>query len=74
MRIYIAGHRGLVGSAIARNIESGGSHSWIGATRQQLDLFDRTKVFEYISMEKPDAVVIAAARVGGISANDTYPV
>jgi GDP-L-fucose synthase len=74
MKIYIAGHRGLVGSAIVRNIESGTNHTWIGATRQELDLFDRRKVFEYVSAEKPDAVVVAAARVGGISANDTYPV
>jgi len=74
MKIYIAGHRGLVGSAIVRNIESATDHTWIGATRQELDLFDRKKVFEYVSAEKPDAVVVAAARVGGISANDTYPV
>jgi GDP-L-fucose synthase len=74
MKIYIAGHRGLVGSAIVRNIESGTDHTWIGATRQELDLFDRKKVFEYVSAEKPDAVVVAAARVGGISANDSYPV
>jgi GDP-L-fucose synthase len=74
VKIYVAGHRGLVGSAIVRNIDTNQSHSWIGATRQQLDLFDRAKVFEYISLEKPDAVVIAAARVGGINANNTYPV
>lgn len=74
MKIYVAGHKGLVGSAIVRNIESGTDHSWIGATRQELDLFDRTKVFDFVSSKKPDAVVIAAARVGGISANDTHPV
>jgi len=74
MKIYIAGHRGLVGSAIVRNIESGTDHTWIGASRQEIDLFDRKKVFEYVSATKPDAVVVAAARVGGISANDTYPV
>ncbi len=74
MKIYVAGHRGLVGSAIARNIDKGDSHTWIGASRQELDLFDRKKVFEYIQNEKPDAVVIAAARVGGINANNTYPV
>jgi GDP-L-fucose synthase len=74
MKIYIAGHKGLVGSAIVRNIESGTDHTWIGASRQELDLFDRKKVFEYVSATKPDAVVVAAARVGGISANDTYPV
>ena len=74
MKIYVAGHRGLVGSAIVRNIEVGGSHSWVGATRQELDLFDRKKVFEFVKQQQPDAVVIAAARVGGINANNTYPV
>ena len=74
MKIYVAGHRGLVGSAIARNIDAGTHHTWVGATRQELDLFDRKKVFEYVKKERPDAVVIAAARVGGINANNTYPV
>jgi len=74
LKIYVAGHKGLVGSAIVRNIEAGQKHSWIGESRQQLDLFNRKKVFDYVSSEKPDAVVIAAARVGGINANNTYPV
>ena len=74
LKIYIAGHRGLVGSAIGRCIDSGESHSWVGKSRQELDLFDRKKVFEYVKHEQPDAVVIAAARVGGINANNTYPV
>lgn len=74
MKIYVAGHRGLVGSAIVRTIDAGGSHSWVGATRQELDLFDRKKVFEFVQKQQPDAVVIAAARVGGINANNTYPV
>jgi GDP-L-fucose synthase len=74
VKIYIAGHRGLVGSAIARNIDAGTSHTWVGETRQKLDLFNRKKVFEYVKREQPDAVVIAAARVGGIYANNTYPV
>ncbi len=74
MKIYVAGHRGLVGSAIVRNIDAGTKHTWVGATRQELDLFDRKKVFEYVKKEQPDAVVIAAARVGGINANNTYPV
>ena len=74
MKIYVAGHKGLVGSAIVRAIESEGSHTWIGQTRQELDLLDRTAVFEYLSNEQPDALVIAAARVGGIYANNTYPV
>jgi GDP-L-fucose synthase len=74
MRIYVAGHRGLVGSAIVRAIESGEKHSWIGQTRSELDLTDRKAVFEYVATEKPGAVIIAAAKVGGIHANDTYPV
>lgn len=74
MKIYVAGHRGLVGSAIARNVDAGTLHTWVGATRQELDLFDRKKVFEFVKRQQPDAVVIAAARVGGINANNTYPV
>lgn len=74
MKIYVAGHRGLVGSAIARAIESEGRDSWVGATRQELDLFDRGRVFDFVRAEKPDAVVIAAARVGGIAANNNFPV
>ena len=74
MRIYVAGHRGLVGSAIVREIEKTTQHSWIGRTRSDLDLLDRKAVFEYVSLEKPEAIVIAAARVGGIYANNTYPV
>jgi len=74
LRIYIAGHRGLVGSAVVRAVESDGTHSWIGQTRSELDLLDRTRVFEYVAQEKPDAIIIAAAKVGGIHANNTYPV
>jgi GDP-L-fucose synthase len=74
MKIYVAGHRGLVGSAIVRAIESDGKHTWIGKTRTELDLLDRKAVFEFLAQEKPDAVVIAAAKVGGIHANNTYPV
>jgi GDP-L-fucose synthase len=74
MKIYVAGHRGLVGSAIVRAIESEGKHTWIGQIRSELDLLDRKAVFEYLSREQPDAVVIAAAKVGGIQANSSYPV
>jgi GDP-L-fucose synthase len=74
MKIYVAGHRGLVGSAIVRAIESSGKHSWIGKTHTELDLLDRKSVFEYVATERPDAVVIAAAKVGGILANNSYPV
>jgi GDP-L-fucose synthase len=74
VRIYVAGHRGLVGSAIVRNIEARGEHEWFGRTRAELDLLDRKAVFEFIAAERPDAVIIAAAKVGGIMANNTYPV
>jgi len=74
VRIYVAGHRGLVGSAITRAVESGTEHEWFGRTRQELDLLDRKAVFQFVDEQKPDAVVIAAAKVGGIHANNTYPV
>ena len=74
MRIYVAGHGGLVGSAVVRQIELGNKHSWIGKTRSDLDLMDRKAVFHFLAQEKPDAVVIAAAKVGGIHANSSYPV
>jgi GDP-L-fucose synthase len=74
LRVYVAGHRGLVGSAIVRAIDASGDHTWVGKTHSELDLLDRKAVFDYVSREKPDAVVIAAAKVGGIHANNTYPV
>ena len=74
MKIYVAGHRGLVGSAIVRAIESNGKHTWIGQTRSELDLLDRDAVFSFLASETPDAVVIAAAKVGGIHANSSFPV
>jgi GDP-L-fucose synthase len=74
MKIYVAGHRGLVGSAVVRAIQKSAEHTWVGRTRIELDLLDRKDVFECISSEKPDAMVIAAARVGGIHANNSYPV
>ena len=74
MKIYVAGHRGLVGSAIVRKIENDAQHTWIGRTRAELDLLDRKAVFNFVATEKPDAVIIAAAKVGGIQANKTYPV
>jgi GDP-L-fucose synthase len=74
LRIYVAGHAGLVGSAIVRKIENDGFHTWIGATRSELNLLDRQSVYDYVQEISPDAVIIAAARVGGIHANNTYPV
>ncbi len=74
MRIYVAGHRGLVGSALVREIEKHPEHTWLGRTRLELDLLDRKAVFEFLAAEQPDAVIIAAAKVGGILANSTFPV
>jgi GDP-L-fucose synthase len=73
-KIYIAGHRGLVGSALTRAIDVRKDMEWIGKGREDLDLLNREAVFEFLANEKPDAVIIAAARVGGIMANSTFPV
>jgi GDP-L-fucose synthase len=72
--IYVAGHRGLVGSAITRRIDELGNRRWIGRTRSELDLTNRDAVFAFVSETKPDAIVIAAAKVGGIAANAAFPV
>jgi GDP-L-fucose synthase len=74
LKIYVAGHKGLAGSAIVRLIESVGQHTWFGATRAQLDLCDRTAVFDFMNEHKPDGVIIAAAKVGGMYANIDFPV
>ena len=70
----MAGHRGLVGSAIVRHIENRPHHTWIGKTRNELNLLNRETVFEFLTKEKPDAVIVAAAKVGGILANANNPV
>lgn len=72
-RIYIAGHRGLVGSAIWREFETAGFKNLIGRTHAELELMDAVAVSKFYAEAKPDCVVIAAARVGGILANDSYP-
>lgn len=72
-RIYIAGHRGLAGSAIWRRLEAAGFTNLVGASSSELDLRDRAKVHEFLLETRPDVVVDAAARVGGIQANNTYP-
>lgn len=74
MKIYVAGHLGLVGSALVRAIENSEEHTWIGQTRAELNLLNRRDVFQYVAAEKPDWVIVAAAKVGGIKANSTYPV
>src|SRR5690625_3234609 len=72
-KIFIAGHRGMVGSAIVRQLKERGYQNLITADREQLDLLEQEKGYKFLKERRPDAVVIAAARVGGILANDTYP-
>jgi GDP-L-fucose synthase len=71
---YVAGHRGLVGSAIWRNLEKEGFSNLVGRTSAELDLKNRDDVFAFFSENTPRYVVLAAAKVGGILANNTYPV
>ena len=71
-KIYIAGHRGLVGSAIVKNLESKGYTNLVYKTHKELDLLDLNAVAEFFEKEKPEYVVLAAAKVGGIVANNTY--
>lgn len=72
-KIFITGHRGMVGSSLCRAIEEGKDYSVLTATRSELDLTSQSAVFDFLDEEKPDVVVIAAAKVGGIHANKTYP-
>jgi len=72
-RIYVAGHRGLVGSALCRELEEQGYGNLLLRARTELDLTDRTKVQAFFDREKPEYVFLAAAKVGGILANETYP-
>ena len=77
MKIYVAGHRGMVGSAILRQLEarkSGGEAlELVTRTHAELDLTDQVAVRDFVQAERPDAVILAAAKVGGIHANNTYP-
>jgi GDP-L-fucose synthase len=70
-RIFVAGHRGMVGSAIARNLHAAGYSNLLVRTHQELDLLDQAAVFSYLKAERPEFIFIAAARVGGIVANNT---
>ena len=72
-RIFLAGHRGLVGSALRRRLEASPDVELILRTRQQLDLLDQSQVFEFFAKEKPTHVILAAAKVGGIAANSASP-
>lgn len=71
---YVAGHRGLVGSAIWRRLEAAGFERLVGRSSKELDLTDRDAVFEHFRVHRPRYVALAAAKVGGILANATYPV
>jgi GDP-L-fucose synthase len=72
-KIYVAGHRGLVGSAIVRRLQSDGYTNLIMRTSRELDLREQTEVRRFFAEERPEYVILAAARVGGILANHSYP-
>jgi GDP-L-fucose synthase len=72
-RYYVAGHRGMVGSAIVRALSKRGCEDIVVAGSDELDLRDQTTTSDFVAEKKPDVVVVAAARVGGIHANNTYP-
>jgi GDP-L-fucose synthase len=72
-RIFVAGHRGLAGSAIVRKLQYLGYHNLLVRTRAELDLTDGAAVSEFFRSERPEFVFVAAAKVGGILANNTYP-
>jgi len=71
-KIFVAGHRGMVGSAIVRSLQAKGYTNLITATRDQLDLLDQKAVYAFLENERPEYIFIAAAKVGGIHANNTY--
>jgi len=71
-KIFVAGHRGMVGSAIVRRLQAGGYTNILTRTHGELDLLDQAKVQEFLSVQKPDYIFLAAAKVGGIHANNTY--
>jgi GDP-L-fucose synthase len=73
MKIFIAGHRGMVGSALVREAGKRGGYDVLTATRSDLDLLDQSACHQWLKEHKPDQVIIAAAKVGGIHANSTYP-
>ena len=72
-KYYIAGHRGMVGSAIVRQLRSAGEKNIVTRTHAELDLTDQRAVRDFMKAERPDVVILAAAKVGGIHANNTYP-
>ena len=72
-KIYVAGHQGMVGSSIVRNLKIKGYTNIVCLTHQELDLTNQAAVYQFFEEEKPDQVYLAAAKVGGINANNTYP-
>lgn len=72
-KIYVAGHRGLVGSALMRNLQAAGYNNTLTRIHAELDLTNQQAVANFFALEKPEYVIIAAAKVGGIHANNTYP-
>ena len=72
-KIYIAGHRGLVGSAIVRHLQNQGYTNLVFRTFEELDLLDQVATKEFFEQEKPEYVFLAAAKVGGIAANNNFP-
>ncbi|MFW5882959.1 MAG: GDP-L-fucose synthase family protein [Verrucomicrobiota bacterium] len=72
-KIYVAGHRGMVGAAVVRRLQAEGCEQILTAGRDELDLLDQASVDRYFELQRPDVAVIAAAKVGGILANNTYP-
>ena len=72
-KVYVAGHRGMLGSAIVRALEAADFENIVTRTSAELDLRDQAAVNAFFAEEKPDYVFLAAAKVGGILANDTYP-
>ena len=71
-KIFVAGHRGLVGSAILNNLRNKGYHNFVLQTHAELDLTDQSAVYRFFEEEKPEYVFLAAAHVGGIMANSRY--
>jgi len=70
-KIFVAGHRGMVGSALVRRLRTGAYHRLVLLARSELDLLDQHAVLEFLADAQPDYIFIAAAKVGGISANDS---
>src|SRR5690349_13960211 len=73
-RVFVAGHRGMAGSALVRRLQAEGFKNLLTRERAQLDLADDSTVAKFFAEERPDVVIVAAAKVGGIKANNDYPV